>query len=93
MNYPLDSAFTFSTLPHHEKIKLIVFKNHLEYVCRIENKKKLNQFLTSKDAILFKGRLQLIKKQEEIFIQVKGTIIGTISTCVFKDLLQTQRTL
>ncbi|MEA5404707.1 hypothetical protein VB776_17365 [Arcicella sp. DC2W] len=86
-------AFTFNIFPHQEKLRLVVFNNDEEYVCRIESKKTLYQFLEENNARLFKGRLQLIKNQKELFVQVKGEIVGELSIDVFKELLTTQSTL
>lgn len=80
-------AFTFSTFPHKEKLRLVIFKNNEEFVCRIENRKKLNQFITNECSSIFKGRLQLIKEKEDVFVQVKGEIIGKIPETVFKQIL------
>lgn len=82
-------AFTFNIFPHQEKLRLVVFNNDEEYVCRIESKKKLHQFLEGNDATLFKGRLQLIKNQDDIAIQVKGRILGELSIEAFRELLNT----
>ena len=81
-------AFTFNIFPHQEKLRLVVFNNDEEYVCRIESKKKLYQFLEGNDATLFKGRLQLIKNQDDIAIQVKGRILGELSIEAFRELLK-----
>ncbi len=81
-------AFTFNIFPHQEKLRLVIFKNDEEYVCRIESKKKLHQFLEENDARLFKGRLQLIKNQDDIAIQVKGRILGELSIEAFRELLK-----
>lgn len=80
-------AFTFNIFPHQKKLRLVVFNNDEEYVCRIESRQKLNQFLEENDARLFKGRLQLIKNQKELFVQVKGKIVVELSIDVFKELL------
>ncbi|MBB6002806.1 hypothetical protein [Arcicella rosea] len=86
-------AFTFNIFPHQEKLRLVVFTNDEEYVCRIESKKKLHHFLEEYDTRLFKGRLQLIKNQDDIAIQVKGKIVGELSIDVFTELLNVQSTL
>ncbi len=87
MNISLNSSFTLNVLPHKEKLRLVVIKDEQEFVCRIENRKKLNQFITNECSSIFKGRLQLIKDKEDVFVQVKGEIIGKISKNIFENSL------
>jgi len=68
----------FEKLPH--VIRLIVSKNDQEWVCRKEKLKNLLAFTCLGEAHAFKGRLQLIKKDKDIAIQVNHKHIGTIST-------------
>ena len=87
MNISLSSSFAFNVLPHKEKLRLVVIKDEQEFVCRIENRKNLNQFIANEYASIFKGRLQLIKDKEDVFVQVKGEIIGKISKNIFEKSL------
>lgn len=81
-------AFTFNIFPHQKKLRLVVFNKNEEYVCRIESKNKLHHFLEEDDTRLFKGRLQLIKNQDKIAIQVKGKIVGELSIDVFQRIIE-----
>lgn len=80
---------SLESLPH--AIKIIVFKNDEEWVCRKEKLIKLFSFLEMDKAKLFKGRLQLFKLGDRIDIQVKNNIIGTISKESFEKALKKNR--
>ena len=58
-----------------------------EFVCRKETEKKLKQFLRSTDDRIFKGRLQLFKKESSIGVAVKGEVIGMINEKDFLNLI------
>lgn len=61
-----------------KRLRLIVFEDEEELVCRKTTAKELNQFLSGTENILFKGRLQLRKNAGQILIQVRGEVIGLI---------------
>jgi len=61
------------------RLRLIIYKNDEEYVCRKESLYKLKQFLTLDEGRAFKGRLQLLKHGDDIAVEVKGELIGNIS--------------
>ena len=76
---------SFEKLPH--TIRLIVSKNNEEWVCRKEKLRNLFSFAEVDKEHLFKGRLQLLKSDAKIDIQVKNEIIGAISNESFKEAL------
>ncbi|MFW0715220.1 hypothetical protein [Pedobacter sp. N23S346] len=76
---------SFEKLPH--SIRLIVSKNGEEWVCRKEKLKSLFTFLETDKEHLFKGRLQLIKTNDQIDIQVKNESISSISIEAFQQAL------
>lgn len=73
--------------PHKTKLRLIVLQNKKELACRIETYNNLDQFLQTKEARIFKGRLQLQKVNEEINIELKKEIIKTISVLELKQMI------
>ncbi|WP_231490729.1 glycogen/starch/alpha-glucan phosphorylase [Pedobacter sp. Leaf170] len=86
-NISLDNKFklSFEKLPH--TIRLIVSKNNDIWVCKKEKLKNLFAFADDGKEHLFKGRLQLIKRDNKIDIRVKHELIDTISTESFKQVL------
>jgi len=76
---PLANNYTFGIEPvGNRRLRLIVFKNGEELVCRKENLKQLKDFLAEDKAQAFKGRLQLYKHRYDIAVEVKGQPIGTL---------------
>ncbi|WP_316737100.1 hypothetical protein [Pedobacter aquatilis] len=86
-NILLDDTFklAFEKLPH--KIRLIVFKNGEELVCRKEKLRMLFSFAETNTEHIFKGRLQFYKLGDKINVQVKNKLIGIISNADFKNAL------
>lgn len=76
---------SFEKLPH--TTRLIVSKNDEEWVCRKEKLEKLLALTDINQTLAFKGRLQLIKSNHNIDIQVKNNYIGTIAAEKFKQVL------
>jgi RNA binding exosome subunit len=76
---------SFEKLPH--TIRLIIAKNDEEWVCRKEKLKNLFSFLEFDQQHLFKGRLQLLKSDDKIDIQVKNECVSSISAEVFEQTL------
>ncbi len=74
----------FFTIEHDGKtVRLIVTYGTNELVCRKETMSRLNRFCIERDSRIFKGRLQLIKIDKTISIEIKGSIIGKIATTLF----------
>jgi hypothetical protein len=69
------------------KVRLIVYKDGVENVCRKEAFGKLRRFITSDEKMLFGGRLRLHKNAEDIAVEVKGKIEGLIKADDFLKLL------
>ncbi|TCD04176.1 hypothetical protein EZ449_17865 [Pedobacter frigidisoli] len=86
INLQNDLNLSFEKLPH--TIRLIISKNNEEWVCRKEKLKKLFSFAEVDKERLFKGRLQLLKSDDKIDIQVKSELIGAISNEAFKKALR-----
>lgn len=79
----LDDNIILETEIEDGKLRLIITKNNEELVCHKATLKEINQFLAGEERSLFKGRLQLIKDQENILIKVKNEIMGVIDNNVF----------
>ena len=76
---PLTNNYTFAIEPiTNRRVRLIVYQNDEELVCRKENLKQLNEFLSTDEARAFKGRLQLLKHGDDIAVEVKGELVGNI---------------
>ena len=88
LSFPLNNNHNFVIESYEKRFRLIVFKDGLELVCRKESSKNLAAFLSSSNGQIFKGRLQLIKENTIINIQVKGDVIGAISEMDFRNILQ-----
>ena len=84
----LSNQITFSIEPFEKKVRLVVYKDNKEWVCRKETFKNLNYFLSQEDVSIFKGRLQLHKRKNKINVEVKGEIIGVINADVFRKSIQ-----
>ncbi|OCX51470.1 hypothetical protein BEL04_15700 [Mucilaginibacter sp. PPCGB 2223] len=77
---PLTNNYTFAIEPiTARRMRLVVYQNGKELVCRKENLKQLNEFLNVDEARAFKGRLQLLKHGDDIAVEVKGEPVGNIS--------------
>ena len=64
--------------PFNKRLRLIVYNNGMEEVCRKEYTRNLRRFLLDDEPRLFKGRLQLLRGDLGINVMVKGCLIGTI---------------
>ncbi|MFD2581811.1 hypothetical protein ACFSR6_04865 [Pedobacter vanadiisoli] len=80
-----DLSLSFEKLPH--TIRLIVSKSNEEWVCRKEKLKNLLTFIDIDEAHAFKGRLQLVKSDNQIKIQVKNKHVGSTTVEKFKQAL------
>ncbi|KQR67533.1 hypothetical protein [Pedobacter sp. Leaf176] len=76
---------SFEKLPH--TIRLIVSKNNNDWVCRKEKLINLLAFAEVNKDGLFKGRLQLLKSDDRIDVQVKSELIGSVSNEAFRKVL------
>lgn len=85
-SFQLNNNLNFTIEPYEKRLRLIVFKDGLELVCRKENSKNLVAFLSLNKGQIFKGRLQLIKENTTVKILVKGQVIGSISEMDFRNL-------
>lgn len=84
----LKNGHTLSIENDTKKLRLIVYINGVENVCRKSTKKELSSFIQSNEDQLFKGRLQLIKDEVGISIWVKGKNEGEISAADLLNYLQ-----
>ncbi len=73
--------------PFQKKVRLVVYQNKEEWVCRKERIKNLKEFLQLKKARIFKGRLQLYTIRNKIDIEVKREVVGIISATAFQQLI------
>ncbi|GGH05533.1 hypothetical protein [Pedobacter zeae] len=80
-----DLSLSFEKLPH--TVRLILSKNNEEWACRKEKLIKLLTFIDIDQAHVFKGRLQLIKSDDNISIQVKNKHICSVTAEKFKQAL------
>jgi len=86
---PLTNDYTFTIEPYEKlRFRLIVYKNGEEYVCRKESLYRLKQFLVLDEGRVFKGWLQLLKHGDDIAVEVKGEMIGTVSKTSLQTLLE-----
>lgn len=77
---PLSHNYALSIEPYEKlRLRLIVYKNGEEYVCRKESLYNLKQFLSTDECRAFKGRLQLLKLGDDIGVEVKGQQVGMLS--------------
>jgi hypothetical protein len=77
---PLSNNYSVAIEPCEKlRLRLIVYKNDEEYVCRKESLYWLKQFLALDEGRAFRGRLQLLKHGDDIAVEVKGELIGTVS--------------
>ncbi len=79
----LDDDITLETEIEDGKLRLFITKDNVEWVCHKTTLKEINRFLAGEERSLFKGRLQLIKDQDNILIKVKNEIVGVIDNKVF----------
>ncbi|BAU56037.1 hypothetical protein [Mucilaginibacter gotjawali] len=62
-----------------KNLRLVVYANGVEKVCRKTTHKSLSALIQSCENHLFKGRLQLFRNPEEISVVVKGEVVGEIT--------------
>jgi len=83
----LNDQLTFSIEKEEKRLRLIVSESGDELVCHKTDRNELTKFIQSADSHLFKGRLQLDKKGENVFIYLKGDIAGVIDLSEFERLM------
>jgi hypothetical protein len=77
--FPLQQGISFHIETHENRLRLVLQKDGEEWICRKESFRSLYAFLKTEDNRLFKGRLQLVKQQQQVQIIVKGTAIGSMA--------------
>lgn len=87
--FSLQKKVYFVIEPHKKRLRLVVYQNKEEWVCRKETIKNLQEFLQLKEGKIFKGRLQLYKIRNKIHVEVNGEVIGIISATAFQQLIPT----
>lgn len=75
----LNDELSFGIESENKKLRLIVFNNGKEYVCHKSTAGELTRFLNNDEEQLFKGRLQLLKNNDNILVKVKGNIEGALN--------------
>ncbi len=73
--------------PYKAKVRLVVMQDKKELACRIETFKNLAAFLQTKEARIFKGRLQLQKVNDEVNIELKNETIKTIPVLELRQMI------
>lgn len=84
----LDNEHGFSLENLDKQVRLIVYNNGVENVCRKSTLKNLTSFIQSGENHLFKGRLQLNKIPGGIGVVVKDRFVGEIATGDFINCLE-----
>ena len=84
---PLTGQLSFAVDQEEKRVRLIVFNGDNELACHKAGHSELKRFIQADTGHLFKGRLQLDKKNDHIFINVKGSTAGIISITDFERLI------
>jgi len=84
----LDNEHAFSIENLDKQVRLVVYNNGVENVCRKSTLKNLTTFIQSGDNHLFKGRLQLNKMTDGIGVVVKDSLVGKITIEDFMNCLE-----
>jgi len=74
----LDNEHSFAIENLDKQVRLVVYNNGVENVCRKSTIKSIEAFIQSGEDHLFKGRLQLNKRSGGISVVVKGAVVGEI---------------
>jgi hypothetical protein len=83
----LNKSLTLSVESYNGKLRFVINESGHEWVCRIERKKAIATFLQTESSSIFKGRLQLHKLKNEIAVEVKGEVVGTVPLSSFQKLI------
>ncbi|MDB5088678.1 MAG: hypothetical protein JWR09_2672 [Mucilaginibacter sp.] len=84
----LDNEHAFSIENLDKQVRLVVYNNGVENVCRKSTLKNIGRFIQSGDNHLFKGRLQLNKMTDGIGVVVKDSLVGKITMEDFMNCLE-----
>jgi hypothetical protein len=84
---PLKNNFSLGMERYANRVRLVIYKDAQEYVCRKEAFPVLEKFTATSTDHIFRGRLQLHKDAGEIHVEVKGEILGSIPVNQFKKKL------
>lgn len=84
----LDNEHSFAIENLDKQVRLVVYNNGVENVCRKSTIKNIVTFIQSGEDHLFKGRLQLNKGPRGISVVVKGAVVGEISPEDFINCLE-----
>lgn len=87
LNFSLNAPYAIGMEWSENRIRLIVYKDGGEFVCRKESLSVLEGFMEVYEGRMFKGRLQLYKEAECIHVQVKGEVVGTLGLNDFREKL------
>ena len=88
MEIPLRQDYNLVLERSDKKIRLVIFHKGIEIGCRKEKLTDLQKFIAADDGILFKGRLQLNKKGNEILVIFKNQTLGNIYYREFESVLK-----
>ena len=88
----LNEAYSLAIEPSQKKVRLVVYKNGVENVCRRDTIVHLEHFILSDEERIFKGRLQLCKSGDSLNVEVKGDTIGTLKFNDFINFLEQAKT-
>lgn len=80
----LTNTLSLLLVPDNKKVRLVITDNHVEVACRKETPRNLIRFLESDEYSLFKGRLRLYKRDNDIIITLKEQITGYINSGTLK---------
>lgn len=83
----LNNELSFSIEPFEKKVRLVVYQNKEEWVCRKETIKNIQAFLEKEESSIFKGRLRLSKVKSKIYVEVKKEVFGYIKQSEFESAL------
>lgn len=83
----LNDKLILSFEPLGRKVRLIIFEADVELACRKETIKNLQQFLAEDETKIFKGRLQLHKREDIIEVLLKSKPVAIVSLSAFKEAL------
>lgn len=69
-------------------LRLIIVEEGIELACRKTNQAILRHFLLEEKGDLFKGRLQLRIRQEEVLVYLKTELQGNITVEAFRNAIK-----
>jgi len=75
----LNGHFSLGVEAENKKLRLVVFNNGEEYVCHKTTTGEFTKFIKGDTEQLFKGRLQLLKNNDNILVKIKGNVEGVVN--------------